>query len=76
MSSGRAHRGGILAGYNLTAEGDGLSVRSLQSTRMNQTIEVASVRMGHSRPGRADGRSSRVRRALKAEASTVLAERP
>jgi hypothetical protein len=45
MSSGRAHRGGILAGYNLTAEGDGLSVCSLQSTRMNQTIEVANVRI-------------------------------
>jgi hypothetical protein len=46
MSSGRAHRDGILAGCNLTAERDGLSARSLQSTRMNQTIEVANVRIG------------------------------
>jgi hypothetical protein len=43
MSSERAHRDGILAGYNLAAEGDGLSVRSLQSTRMNQAIEVANA---------------------------------
>ena len=46
MGSGRAHRGGILAGHNVTAEGDGLFVSSLQSTRMNQTIEVANVRVG------------------------------
>jgi hypothetical protein len=45
MSSGRAHRRDILAGDSLAAEGDGLSVRSLQSTRMNQTIELANVRM-------------------------------
>jgi hypothetical protein len=44
-NSVRAHRGGNLAGYNLT-EGDGSLVRSLQSIRMNQAIEVANVRMG------------------------------
>jgi hypothetical protein len=41
MNAVRAH----LAGYNLT-EGDGSFVRSLQSIRMNQAIEVANVRMG------------------------------
>jgi hypothetical protein len=38
--------GGILAVNSLAAEGDGLIVSSRQSTRMNQTIEVANVKMG------------------------------